>query len=212
MIGQEGCEGFSSAADRATGNCAIVSLWNSKRSLERSEQAIAAIRTATVEAVDAELDGIVIAEVLRELKVRPTHVGAQARVVRIAAPAGKAEELVDFYDTEVVPRLKSQPGFLNSRLIRDLEHHGRFSAVSHWTDTNALKSSDSSTAVGKSPKREPRSSESRPPRSSSPTSSRRHDPLSAIHNNAAHAQTPGYTPHGIAETTTLPPKNSTEGR
>ena len=100
LIGQEGCEGLSCTADRATGNCAIVSLWNSKRSLERSAQAIAAIRTAT-----------------------------------------------DFYDTEVVPRLRSQPGFLNSRLIRDLEHHGRCSAVSHWTDANALKASDSSTAV-----------------------------------------------------------------
>jgi quinol monooxygenase YgiN len=147
MIGQEGCEGLSCSADRATGSCAIVSLWDSKRSLERSAHTIAAIRTATVEAVDAELEGIVIAEVLREFKVRPTHVGAQARVVRIAAPAGKADGLVDFYDAEVVPRLRSQPGFLNSLLIRDLEHHGRFSAVSHWTDADALKSSDTSTAV-----------------------------------------------------------------
>jgi quinol monooxygenase YgiN len=148
VLDQKGCRGLLCAADRATGNCAIVSLWDSKRSLEASEKAIASIRSATVDAVDAKLNSIVIAEVLSEIRVRPSQVGSQARVVRITAPAGKADELVAFFDTEAVPRLEAQSGFLNARLIREVEEGGRFSAVSHWTDAAALTSSEkSSTAL-----------------------------------------------------------------
>ena len=147
VVDQKGCRGLLCAADRATGNCAIVSMWDSKRSLEASEKAIASIRSATVDAVDAKLNSLVIAEVLREITVRPSQVGCQTRVVRITAPAGKADELLAFYDAEAVPRLKSQPGFLNSRLIREVENDGRFAAVSHWTDTAALSSSDKNSAA-----------------------------------------------------------------
>jgi quinol monooxygenase YgiN len=147
VVNQKGCRALLCAADRATGNCAIVSMWDSKRSLEASEKAIASIRSATVDAVEAKLNSVVIAEVLREITTRPTQVGCQARVVRITAPPGKADEMLAFYDAEAVPRLESQPGFLNSRLIREIEHDGRFAAVSHWTDSAALSASEKSSAV-----------------------------------------------------------------
>ena len=35
---------------------------------------------------------------------------------------------------------------MSSRLIRELEHDGRFAAVSHWTDMAALSSSEKSSA------------------------------------------------------------------
>ena len=107
---QKGCQGLLCAADRATGNCAIVSLWDSKQSLDASEKAIASIRSETVDAVDAKLNSLVIAEVLREVMSRPTQVGSRSRVVRIAAPAGNADKVLNFFETEAVPRLQSQPG------------------------------------------------------------------------------------------------------
>jgi heme-degrading monooxygenase HmoA len=148
VVDQKGCRGLLCAADRATGNCAIVSLWDSKRSLEASEKAIASIRSATVDAVDAKLNSVVIAEVLREVRLGPTRVGTRTRVVRLVAPAGNTDKMVDFYETEAVPRLEAQPGFLNARLIREVEHDGRFAAVSHWADATALASSEkNSTAL-----------------------------------------------------------------
>ena len=120
VVDQKGCRALLCAADTATGNCAIVSMWDSKRSLEASEKAIASIRRTTVDAVDAKLNSVVIAEVLREITIRPSHVGCQARVVRITAPARKADELLAFYETKAVPRLESQPGFMSSRLIPSL--------------------------------------------------------------------------------------------
>jgi len=145
VLDQKGCRGLLCAADRATGNCAIVSMWDSKPSLETSEKAIASIRSATVDAVDATLNSVVIAEVLREVRVHPTQVGNQVRVVRITAPAGKADELLAFFDTEALPRLQTQTGFLSSRLLHEAEARDRFAAVSHWTDTAALKSSEKSS-------------------------------------------------------------------
>jgi quinol monooxygenase YgiN len=148
VIAQKGCQGLLCAADRATGNCAIVSLWDSKASLEASEKTIASIRSATVDAVDAQLNSVVIAEVLREVRLRPSQVGTRTRVVRLVTPAGNIDKMLDFYDTEAVPRLESQPGFLNARLIREVEHDGRFAAVSHWADAAALESSEkNSTAL-----------------------------------------------------------------
>jgi quinol monooxygenase YgiN len=91
VMAQKGCQGLLCAADRATGNCAIVSLWDSKASLQASEQAIASIRSETVDAVDAQLNSVVIAEVLREVRVRPTQVGTRTRVVRGGAPAAHTE-------------------------------------------------------------------------------------------------------------------------
>lgn len=146
VIAQKGSQGMLCAADRATGNCAIVSMWDSKESLDGSENAIASIRNATVDAVDAQLNGITVAEVLSEARAQPSKVGSCARVVRISASALNTEQMVEFYNSVAVPRLQAQAGFLNARLIREVEQDGRFSAVSHWADAGALESSEKSSA------------------------------------------------------------------
>jgi heme-degrading monooxygenase HmoA len=147
VIAQKGCQGLLCAADRATGDCAIVSLWDTKESLEASERAIASIRSATVDAVDAKINSILIAEVLHEVADRPTRVGSQSRVVRFRAPAGSTDKMVDFFQTEAVPRLQAQPGFLNARLTCPVEEDGRFAAVSHWADRASLESSEKNSVA-----------------------------------------------------------------
>lgn len=146
VIAQKGSQGLLCAADRATGNCVIVSLWDSRESLDGSEKAIASIRSATVDAVDAQLNGITVAEVLREVRVQPTKVGSRTRVVRLSGPAGNTGKMVDFYNDVAVPRLESQTGFLNGRLIREVEKDSSFSAVSHWADIASLESSEKNSA------------------------------------------------------------------
>ena len=88
---------MSFVADRGTGNCAIVSAWESKEALDGSEQAIASIRSETVDLVAGQLNRIELAEVLREVRVSPSQVGCRSRVVvsrlRPAAPT-----LADFYE------------------------------------------------------------------------------------------------------------------
>jgi quinol monooxygenase YgiN len=147
VLEQKGCQGLLCAADRATGNCAIVSLWDTRASLDASEKAIASIRSATVDALDATLNSITIAEVLRQVTVRPSQVGTRTRVVRLVAPAGSADKVLEFYNAEAVPRLEGQTGFLNSRLIRDTAEDGRFSAVSHWADAAALEASETNSVA-----------------------------------------------------------------
>jgi quinol monooxygenase YgiN len=145
VIEQQGCRGLLCAADRVKGNCAIVSLWDSRESLDASEKAIASIRSDTVDAVGAQLNSITIAEVLREVRVRPSQVGSRSRVVRLTAPGGSTDQVLGFYDKQAVPRLEAEPGFLNARLIRDAANDRRFAAVSHWTDAAALEASDTTS-------------------------------------------------------------------
>ena len=147
VAAQGGYRGLLCAADRATGECNIVSFWDSLESVDASEKAIASIRSETVDAVGAQLNNISIAEVLREVRVRPSQVGSRTRVVRLRAPAGSAEQLLNFYESEAIPRLESQPGFLNSRLVRQLTDEGAFAAVSHWTDAAVLEASEKSSST-----------------------------------------------------------------
>jgi heme-degrading monooxygenase HmoA len=142
VLEQKGCRGLLCAANRATGDCAIVSLWDTRESLDASEKAIAYIRSETVDVVGAQLNRIMIADVLREVRVLPSQVGSRSRVVRITARGGSADQMLDFYETEAVPRLEAQPGFLNARLIREVDNDERFAAVSHWIDAAALEASD----------------------------------------------------------------------
>ncbi len=69
------------------GNCAIVSAWESKEALDGSEQAIASIRSETVDAVAGQLNSIELAEVLREVRVSPSQVGSRTRVGAVS-PSG----------------------------------------------------------------------------------------------------------------------------
>jgi quinol monooxygenase YgiN len=145
VINEKGCQGLLCVADRSTGNCTIVSLWDSRESLDASEKAVASIRSETVDAVDAKLNSIGIAEVLSEVRTRPSQVGSRSRVVRITAPAGSTDKLVDFYNNVAVPRLEAEPGFLNARFTRAVDNDGRFAAVSHWTDAAALETSETTS-------------------------------------------------------------------
>jgi quinol monooxygenase YgiN len=146
VLAQDGCEGLLCVADRATGNCSIVSLWSSKQQLDASESGVAGIRSETVDAVGAKLNSVTTAEVLREVIGQPTQVGSRGRVVRLTAPAGSAGQMVEFYDAEAVPRYQSQAGFLNARLIGS-EDGTRFTAVSHWLDDASLKASEASSSA-----------------------------------------------------------------
>jgi heme-degrading monooxygenase HmoA len=147
VMEQAGSQGLLCAANRETGECNIVSFWDTKQSLEASEKAIASIRSATVDAVDAKLNRISVDEVLREVRARPSQVGSRARVVRLVAPAGSSAKVLEFYDNEAVPRLEAQPGFLNSRLIRETAEDGRFAAVSHWADAASAESSEKNSVA-----------------------------------------------------------------
>src|ERR1700730_16171352 len=51
---QTGFQGLLCAANRTTGNCFIVSFWDSKQSVDASEKAIATTRSETIGAVDAQ--------------------------------------------------------------------------------------------------------------------------------------------------------------
>jgi quinol monooxygenase YgiN len=146
LLEQPGCKGLLCSADRATGSCTIVSRWDSRESLDASESAVASMRSETVDALDAELDQVSIAEVLREVTATPTRAGNRSRVVRVTAPAGTTGALIDFYGDVALPRLQEQAGFLSSRIIQDVDDETRFAAISHWADEAALKASEASSA------------------------------------------------------------------
>lgn len=146
VAAEEGYRGLMYVADRTSGNCAIVSMWDTREAMDASEHAIASIRKAVLEAVTGTLNALIIADVMREVRTVDSQVGNRTRAVRVTARPGSADALLAFYDEEAVPRLQGQPGFLNARLIRDLDHDGKFIAVSHWENADALEDSEAISA------------------------------------------------------------------
>jgi quinol monooxygenase YgiN len=145
VVAEPGCLGMLYAADRRTGDCAIVSMWDSRESLDQSERAIASIRSAVLSAVTGTLYRLIIADVLREVRTADTTVGSYSRVVRLHTRPGNAAALDEFYAEEAIPRLSEQAGFLNGRLVRDVQNDGAFIAVSHWTGPTALDASEANS-------------------------------------------------------------------
>lgn len=146
VAAEDGYVGLLYTADRMTGSCAIVSMWETLDALEASERAVASIRSAVLEAVTGTLNSLTIADVVREVRATDSRVGNRTRAVRLTTRHGNDDALIAFYEAEAVPRLQSQPGFLNARLVRDLDHEGKFIAVSHWQDADALEDSDATSA------------------------------------------------------------------
>lgn len=147
VLALPGCQGLLCSADRATGRSTIVTRWDSRESLEASEKDVASIRSETVDAVEAQLDRLWIAEILREVVASPPQVGSRVRVVRLRGGAGSADQMLAFYGDEALPLLQSQSGFLGARLIRDVADARSFAAVSHWADAAALDASDARSAA-----------------------------------------------------------------
>jgi heme-degrading monooxygenase HmoA len=134
---QKGFRGVTASADRAGRVLGVLSLWDTASDREASESALAKTREEGERIVGGEMS----VETFEELYVdvaTPPRVGASLLLRRISMPPEKIDENVEFFKREVVPQIKSTPGYLALRnMINRQTGNGLVGTV--WADNAALE-------------------------------------------------------------------------
>jgi heme-degrading monooxygenase HmoA len=133
---QGGWAGTTASADRANGVFSVLSLWESEADRDASESATRQVRAEAQDIVGGELSVDAFEEVVFDL-VQPPRIGARLLVRPIAMDPAAIEENIEFFRTEVLPRIKAGSGYLALRNLVNRET-GEGAVGSLWDSDEAL--------------------------------------------------------------------------
>jgi len=143
---QHGYRGLTVSADRSGGVLGVLSLWETEADREASESTLAKNRQEGLGIIGGEMSVEVFEQFLAEITERPI-VGSPLMVTRISVEPTEIEENFEFFKSEVLPRIKSNPGFRSLRMMMNRQTgHGLVGVV--WADKEAME-----TAVASAPSR-----------------------------------------------------------
>ena len=140
---QHGYRGVTASGDRARGIFGILSVWDSESDRAGSDSALGKARDEALKIVGGELTVENFEEVVLEM-VRPASPGCGLFVTRVHMDPSVLEENVEFFKGEVLPQIKSQPGFCGLRNMVD-RATGRGIVGSVW-ETHAQAETMQATA------------------------------------------------------------------
>ena len=111
---QKGFKGMSVSADRAGGVLVALSLWETEADRDASESALAKARQQGVEIVGGTVTVETFEEAAAEV-AKPPMPGSALMVRRIKMDPNKIDENTAFFKNEIVPQIKTAPGFMALR-------------------------------------------------------------------------------------------------
>lgn len=115
---QHGYRGISASCDRARDLFGILSLWETEADRAASESALSKARQDALEIVGGDLTVENLEQVVSEM-VKPIAPGCALFVTRVSMDPAKLDENIAFFKSDVVPQIKSQPGFCALRSMID---------------------------------------------------------------------------------------------
>jgi len=135
---QHGYRGATASADRSGGVLSILSLWETEADREASESALAKNRQEGLGIIGGEMTVETFEQMVAEISERPA-VGSPLMVTRISMEPAKIEENFEFFKSEILPRIKSNPGFRSLRNMMNRQTgHGVVGVV--WADQQSMES------------------------------------------------------------------------
>lgn len=134
---QAGFAGATASADRANSVFGVLSLWESEADRDASESALAKIR----EEAQGVVGGKATVENFEELLVAvqaPPGVGSQLLIRRISMDPSRVDENLAFFEREVLPQIKANPGF---QAVRNMVNRGTGDGMvgTVWADKASLE-------------------------------------------------------------------------
>lgn len=146
----KGYVALSMSAERSTGTVGVMSLWETEDDLRASEAQVADVRRASITASGGRLASTEVFEVaLSVMGEEPPAPGCALRVITDEFDPAKTDELIAMFRDEVVPGVKSTPGFRAIRLLVD-RASGRGVVGSVWADAAALQATEEGFAERRS--------------------------------------------------------------
>jgi heme-degrading monooxygenase HmoA len=134
---QPGYRGVSASADRSGGVFGILSLWETEADREASFGPLTNARQEALGIVGGDLKVETFEQVVLEIN-QPPKVGSALLVTRVSMDPAKVDENLSFFQSEVVPRIKANAGFLALRnMINRQTGEGMVGTV--WEDEGAMK-------------------------------------------------------------------------
>lgn len=133
---QHGYRGVSASGDRARGVLGILSLWETEAGRAASESALGKARQDALKIVGGDLTVENLEEVVVEI-ARPITPGCAVFITRVSMDPAKVDENIAFFKSDVVPQIKSQPGFCGLRNMLD-RATGKAVVGSVWETRAAL--------------------------------------------------------------------------
>ncbi|HZQ79514.1 MAG TPA: hypothetical protein VFE55_19455 [Acidimicrobiia bacterium] len=137
---QAGYRGLSASVDREAGVLTILTMWDSPASRDASDSAAAKSR----EEASRLFSGDMTVELFEEVSLTvatPAEVGASLRVARYTLDPARLDDIVSYFDAELVPRIKAMAGF---RALRNMVNRetGAGMVGTVWDDVAAMQQAD----------------------------------------------------------------------
>jgi heme-degrading monooxygenase HmoA len=136
---QQGYRGLTASADRQGGVFGILSLWETEPDRQASQKALADVRQEALNIVGGEMTVEDFEQVVIEMGETPPGPGSALLVQRVSMDPAKVEDNLAFFKSEVVPRIKANPGFRGLRNLMNRES-GQGIVGTVWADTHSLRS------------------------------------------------------------------------
>jgi heme-degrading monooxygenase HmoA len=136
---QQGYRGLTASADRQGGVFAILSLWETDADRQASENALDDVRQHALDIIGGEMTVENFEQVVIEMGDTPPGPGSVLLVQRVSMDPAKVEDNLAFFKSEVVPRIKANPGFRGLRNLMNRQA-GQSIVGTVWADTDSLRS------------------------------------------------------------------------
>ena len=115
---QHGYRGVTASGDRSKGTFGILSLWETESDRAASDSAMGKAREEALKVVGGDLTVENFEEVVLTM-VQPPSPGCGLFISRVHMDPAAVEGNIEFFKSEVLPQISSQPGFCGLRNMVD---------------------------------------------------------------------------------------------
>ena len=140
MQHQRGFRGLSAAGDRATGVFTMLSLWDNQADLQASERLADSARASAVRLMGGQVRVERYEESVCESSDTRPGPEAKLHLRHIKVDRNRIDDNLDFFRQNVIPDMKTRPGFLAVRQLID-RNTGAGRVGSLWIDEGSLAAS-----------------------------------------------------------------------
>jgi heme-degrading monooxygenase HmoA len=134
---QKGWAGTTASVDRDNGVFGVLTLWETATDRDASENAMGQVRAEANDIVGGELGVEFYEQVVFDV-VQPPRIGARLLLRTISMDPATVDENIEFFKSEVLPRIKAGSGYLALRNLINRET-GEGAVGSLWESDSALQ-------------------------------------------------------------------------
>ncbi|HVB94906.1 MAG TPA: hypothetical protein VND67_11315 [Acidimicrobiales bacterium] len=133
---QQGYRGSSASADRSAGTVVVLTMWATEADRDASESGLGKTRDEASEIIGGSMKVEKFEELVTEV-VQPLGPGCALMVTPFSMDPAKIDENLNFFKSEVLPRIKAAPGFCAVRnMVNRSSGEGYVGTM--WSDRAAM--------------------------------------------------------------------------